>query len=261
VLVHVPVTTALGLDDEPCELAEIGPVDAAHGRLLLSTAELRKVCVDAATGQVLHVDDAVSRPVPDPRRVAELGGGQQARAQALAEAVRQAVLDMVSSPSVMPVEPEPGYRPSASLSRTVKTRHPRCDFLTCGCPSRAADDEHDQPWQRGGQTSAANLRPRSRWCHRAKQRGWTAWPQADGGTSWTSPSGREYQAPRQHEPPPALPEGAQLRPPEPPPPRDDDGPTGLELDTAAPWPPPLRPATDPDPEPLLPRGWPDEPAF
>lgn len=31
VLVHVPVTTALGLGGEPCELGEVGPIDADHG--------------------------------------------------------------------------------------------------------------------------------------------------------------------------------------------------------------------------------------
>lgn len=214
--------------------------------------------MDAATGQVLHVEDDVVRPVADRRRVAQLGGGPQAESQALSEAVRRAVLDMVHAPSVMPVEPEDGYRPSASLSRTVKTRHPRCDFLTCGAASRACDDEHDRPWHRGGQTSTSNLSPRSRWCHRTKQRGWTAAPLPDGSTLWTSPSGRQYQAHRQHEPPPPPPPGARLRPPEPPPPRDDDGPHGFELNEAA-WPPPL---PSPPSAPPAPRSqWPDDVPF
>lgn len=187
VLVHVPVVTALGLADEPCELEEVGPIDADHGRLLLSTGELRKVCVDAVTGRVLHVEDEVVRPVADPGRVRELGGTERARAQATAEAVRQAVLEMVAAPSVMPVDPEPQYRPSAGLARTVRTRHPRCD-LTCSTPSRAADLEHDRPYDDRGETSAANLTPRSRWC-----------------------------------PPPPLAPDAVLRQPLPPPARDKDG--------------------------------------
>lgn len=223
-LVHVPVVTALGLADEPCELQEIGPVDADHGRLLLSVAELRKVCVDAATGQVLHAEEAVVRPVADPQRVAALGGTSRAHDQATAEAVRQAVLDMVTTPSVLPVDPEPQYRPSAGLSRTVRTRHPRCDFLTCSTPSRAADLEHNRPHHRRGETSAQNLSPRSRWCHGAKQRGWNAGLLPDGRTLWQSPSGWQYPAQPQHEPPPLPPDSAVLRPPEPPPPRDDDGP-------------------------------------
>lgn len=250
VLVHVPVTTALDLDDEPCLLGEVGPVDAGLGRLLLSTAELRKVCVDARTGQVLHVEDAVVRPTADPARTAELGGDGPAARQALAEAVRQAVLDMLATPSVLPVEPEDGYRPSASLSRTVKTRHSRCDFLSCSCPSRSCDDEHDRPWQRGGETSAGNLRPR--WCHRCKQRGWQAAPLPDGRTVWTSPSGREYPSPLQHRPPPAP--VRPLRPPVPPGPRDDDGPDDGEVPLPVPWPPP--PPTPPPPPPPR-RTWPD----
>ena len=201
VLVHVPVTTALGLDDAPCDLAEVGAIDAEHGRLLLATAELRKVCVDATTGQVVHVDDDVVRTVADPRRVRELGGTDAAACRARDEAVQAALLDMLRRPSVVPVDPEPQYRPSASLSRTVKTRHPRCDFLTCTTPSRSCDDEHTRPHP-DGETSADNLRPRSRWCHRAKQRGWTPLPRPDGTTLWKSPSGRQYAAPAQHRPPP-----------------------------------------------------------
>ncbi|HVM26973.1 MAG TPA: hypothetical protein VM433_04780, partial [Mycobacteriales bacterium] len=176
IVVHMPVSTALGLDDEPCDLAEIGPVDAALGRQLLATAELRKACVDAVTGQVLHVEDTVVRPVADRGRIRQLRRhgltGEQALAQAQAEAVRAALLDMVHTPSVAPVQAEPQYRPSAGLSRLVKTRQPRCDFLTCRCPSRTCDDEHTRPWPHGP-TRADNLAPRSRWCHQRKQNGWT----------------------------------------------------------------------------------------
>ncbi len=58
----ISVTTALGLDDEPCELAGYGPISAAHGRELIATAELRKVSLDARSGQVLHVDEQILRP-------------------------------------------------------------------------------------------------------------------------------------------------------------------------------------------------------
>ncbi|HVM26778.1 MAG TPA: hypothetical protein VM433_03795, partial [Mycobacteriales bacterium] len=262
IIVHVPVTTALGLDHGPCELLEIGPVDADLGRVLLATAELRKACVDATTGEVLHVEDTVVRPVADPRRTTELRRqgltGEQAQAQAQAEAVRAALLDMVHTPSRAPVEAEPQYRPSAGLSRLVKTRQPRCDFLTCSCPSRQCDDEHTDRWPHG-RTRADNLAPRSRWCHQRKQDGWTPKPLPDGSLLWRSPSGRQYQTPPQYEPPPPLQPGAALPPPAPPPPRDDDGPpvghdsrTDQPLHLDAPADPPV---ADPC------RGWPEDPPF
>jgi hypothetical protein len=267
VLVHVPVTTALNLDDEPCHLEEVGPVDAEHGRLLLATAELRKVCVDATTGQVVHVDDAVVRPVPDTQRVRDLGSTSRARAQATAEAVRAAVLAMVTTPSVAPVDAEPQYRPSAALARTVRARHPRCDFLTCSTPSRAADLEHDRPHDQGGPTSAGNLTPRSRWCHRAKQRGWSAGLLPDGTTVWHSPSGRTYPAQPQHAPPPPVRPGVRLQPPRPPLGRDDDGPPHgvgdpadeAPLDVTGPVPGSV---LSPLPQPAVRRSWwPDDPGF
>jgi len=78
-LVFVPVSTALGLNDSACELSEYGPVDADHGRMLLADAELRKVCVDGRTGQVLYVQDGVVRPVPDPARVEQLRRVERSR--------------------------------------------------------------------------------------------------------------------------------------------------------------------------------------
>ncbi len=62
-IITVPVAVALGLSDEPCDLAGYGPITAQHGLELLAVAELRRVCVDARTGQVLTSDDHVYRPV------------------------------------------------------------------------------------------------------------------------------------------------------------------------------------------------------
>jgi hypothetical protein len=228
VLVHVPVATALGLSDEPGTLDGLGPIDADHCRELLTVAELRKVCVDAVSGEVLHVEDCVRRPVADAARAAELRrqglSGAQARAQAQAEAVREALLDHVQRPSIVPTSAEEGYRPSARLSRTVKVRQPRCDFPTCRAPARLCDDEHTVAWPRGD-TSLANLATRSRWCHRLKQAGWRPTPLPDGSTVWVSPSGRQYLSPAQHEPPPTLEPGTRLPPPVPTP-VDDTGPPG-----------------------------------
>lgn len=280
VLLHIPVTTALGLDDLPGDLDRIGPVDADHARLLLSTAELRKVCVDADTGQVLHVEEDVVRPTASRARIEQLTGegllAEQALAQAQAEAVREAILDMVRTPSSAPVGPEEQYRPSAGLSRTVRTASRHCDFPGCNCHSSRCDDEHTVPWPRGA-TELASLRSRSRWCHQVKQQGWRPGPLPDGSTSWTSACGRSYVTPRPWEPLPSVPVGARLSPPTPPPPRDDAGiemspylyeewkpPDELSLEIA--WlrdvvqDPPVAPALSP--QALAPPArWPDDPPF
>lgn len=201
VLVQVPVAVGLGLSDDPGELAEYGPIDAGHARALLAEAELRKVCVDATTGDVLHVEDIVVRPVADPTRVLALGGGSAACEQARAEAVRAALIAMVTTPSLTAAGPEPGYRPSAALSRAVKIRSVRCDGVGCSQPARHCDDDHTIAYPRG-ETSLANLRSRSRRCHRAKQAGWVPTPTPDGGTRWVSPCGRSYLVPSPHAPPP-----------------------------------------------------------
>ena len=183
-LVTISVTTALGLDDEPGELAGYGPISAAHGRELIATAELRKVSLDARTGQVLHVDDQILRPTPS----------RSGRNQPLPEHVRQALLSMIDTPSMQPTEAEPQYRPSTSLTRTVQTRTPRCDFPCCSTPATRCDLDHTRAWPRGS-TSADNLAPRSRRHHRAKQAGWTPCPLPDGSTQWNAPSGRTYVTP------------------------------------------------------------------
>lgn len=189
-LVTISVTTALGLDDEPCELAGYGPISAAHGRELIATAELRKVSLDARSGQVLHVDDQLLRPTPGRNRPTSAGRHEQP----LPEHVRQALLSMTDTPSVQPTDPEPQYQPSTSLTRTVQTRSPRCDFPCCSTPASRCDLDHTRAWPRGS-TSADNLAPRSRRHHRAKQAGWTPHPLPDGSTQWTAPSGRTYRTP------------------------------------------------------------------
>ena len=216
-LVTISVTTALGLDDEPCELTGYGPISAAHGRELIATAELRKVCLDARSGQVLHVDDRVLRPTPDKAnragrsapdsrstgraesRAGHGDGGRDDGATRPAEQpfpahVRSALLTLIDTPSVQPIDPEPQYRPSASLARTVRARTPKCDFPCCSRSASRCDLEHTRPWPRGS-TEATNLAPRSRRHHRAKQAGWTPSPLPDGSTLWSAPSGRTYRKP------------------------------------------------------------------
>jgi len=223
-LITMDVQTALGLDDEPCELDGYGPITAQHGRELLATAELRKVCLDPITGQVLHVDQTLHHPIdphhpvdpdhpdgtdgtddadgaddtdaPDGR---DRSGTQRTDTSRrnptpAGQGMREVLRRMLTEPSWMPTHDEPQYRPSAGLTRTVQTRTPTCTFPCCNTGSRFCDLDHLDPWPTGP-THADNLAPASRRHHRAKQAGWRPTPAHDGGTHWRSPSGRTYRKP------------------------------------------------------------------
>lgn len=183
--VVVPVSVALGLSDEPAELCGYGPVDADYSRQLLSDSVLRKVCVDAASGEVLAVEETGCRP------------GNPG-------ALHRTLIDMVLRPT--PYEDEPstdGYRPTAAQRRLVERRDRTCTFPACTAPAHRCDLDHRIAWPRGS-TSPDNLHALSRKHHRAKQAGWTTGPGPNGTTIWNSPCGRTYTRPNPHEPPESL---------------------------------------------------------
>ena len=80
--VHVPMVTALGLSDAPGQLDGYGPVSAGTVRLMLPHARLRRVVVDAVTGEPVHVAARTTRPArtrPATGRVRHVGRGSLAR--------------------------------------------------------------------------------------------------------------------------------------------------------------------------------------
>jgi hypothetical protein len=76
-------------------------------------------------------------------------------------------------------------------------------FGRCGVSAARCDLDHGNPWPHGP-TSGANLTPKSRRHHRAKQAGWTIRHLPDGTILTTSPNGRTYRRPPQHDPPPTI---------------------------------------------------------
>ncbi len=191
--VSVPVATALGLSHAPGDLVGYGPISAEHVRLLLPDAELRRVLVDATTGEPLPTPTgrATSRPHPGAGGIAGAGGS-----------VRERLLRLIpDGPVVLEPTVEPGYTPSRSLARHVRTRDPLCNGPGCATASRSCDLDHAIPWP-AGPTCAGNLRPLSRRCHRAKTLSWRTERHPDGTTVWTSPTGRTYPVPPLWRPPP-----------------------------------------------------------
>jgi hypothetical protein len=205
----VPADTAAGTGDEPGELRGHGPVDAGHVRELLRSAQVRTGTVDGhgrLTGLSASATDLrrTARPAPatglaalllPPLDEGQLDAGQPKggrRDDAGSDRVTAAVvahLDGHDARAVSAQPSEPQYRPSAALTRLVRTRDPHCVGIGCSVPSSRCDTEHRDPWPHGP-TSPENLSPLSRRCHRAKQAGWRYVRSRDGTTTWYPPGSR-----------------------------------------------------------------------
>jgi hypothetical protein len=176
--VHVPVTTCLGLADEPGWLDGYGWISAPQVRQWLPVAELRQVCT-TTDGRIVDVADRAQRPPPTPA------------------GAREALLSMASQPFEITDKTwrsEPRHDPSPALAEFVRLRDRFADGPTEQRSSAAtANLDHDQPWRddgTGGPTAAWNLRARTRRAHGLKHAGWRANRLPDGTTLWTSPAGR-----------------------------------------------------------------------
>ena len=198
----VPVETALGLSNEPGWLDGYGWISAPTCRLLLVDAELRRVCVQSGTGQLVHVDDRLVRPEHDPA------------------GVRRSVLDMVLDDVTLGRDPsgadpgwppdddaawreEPEHDPSISLARFVRLRDRICDGPTQNwVPATRADLDHDTAWPEGP-TAAWNLAARGRRSHLLKHYGWTPL-RTPTSTIWISPAGQTVEVDRMQPPPPGI---------------------------------------------------------
>ncbi len=140
------------------------------------------------------------------------------------------------------------------MARPIRARAPRCEWPGCGHRSNRCDLDHDTAWPYGP-TCPCNLGPLCRRHHRLKQTLLTKQRHPDA-VVWTSPTGRTWTSPNQHQPP-----AEQARPlppvqtgtprhrdadePEP----DDEIPAHLDQLTTTPDPLTIKPASptyDPD---------------
>jgi hypothetical protein len=109
------------------------------------------------------------------------------------------VLSPALTSSHPPGTPGP-YAVTGLLRELIFLRAPLCEFPGCGVKAEACDAEHDRAHP-DGPTCACNLGPCCRHHHRMKQQGWTKTRQSDSGVLWTSPTGRPWLSPSQHQPP------------------------------------------------------------
>jgi hypothetical protein len=191
--IQLPVTTALGLGNEPGWLDGDGWISAPQCREWLTLAELRQVCV-TPTGQVADVSDRIVRPDPAP------------------EGIRTALLRMVEQPgeiSPKTYEEQPHYVPSEALAEFVELRDVYCDGPTGRrVPATRSDKDHEKPYP-AGPTAAWNLVDRARRTHLLKHRGWTPLRTATS-TIWFSPAGQAVEVEHWTSPPPDIDPDAEL---------------------------------------------------
>jgi hypothetical protein len=170
-------------------LLQAGTITVARARTLLYELdrlddELRRVCAQTSTGQLVDLADHDVRPPPTPT------------------GVRQAVLDMINGDTatgqIVPCDiasrTEPQHDPSPALRQFGELRDRTCDGPTGSTsPARTAQLDHDKPHPHGP-TAAWNLAARATRTHGLKHYGWTPIRTATG-TIWTSPPARPCSPP------------------------------------------------------------------
>jgi hypothetical protein len=264
---RVRLSTLLGHDAYPGELAGWGPVHAELGRELaatLSRGEWR-FAITEEQGRLLHCGITRVRPTGSPARQAS--SRQIVELQISATVLRELAADpdvlggwapVVSdlahqyisfrqSPAGDPTRRSPG----TALRRWIQIRDRYCVMIGCRAPARGSDTDHTLDHARGGPTAEHNLGPGCRHDHRLKHEGGWRLDQPEPGLfRWTSRLGHTYQV----RPPPiieALPDpipGYEPLPPLPARPDDDWADSTIWDDTPSatqPTPPP-RPAPQPD---------------
>lgn len=203
-LVIVPFSTATDGDLELADLPGYGPILPSTARDLLHQADrVRRVCLDARTGAVLAVDDAIPLPpmpteLPDGTDPAAHAAATAATAAATAAreaALQQALQRMATDPVVLRDLSTPAYRPTLRLLRHIRLRDRACVFPGCTRPATGTDADHRIPWPRGA-TDPSNTHCLCRHHHRAKQALFTVTTEPDGTTVWTSrATGKTYRRP------------------------------------------------------------------
>jgi hypothetical protein len=194
--VVVPVETALGLSNEPAWLDGYGWISAPTCRLLLVDAELRRVCVQTGTGQLVDVAERDVRPPPTPAGLRS----------ALVELV---VEDVTLSGAATRREEQ--HDPSPPLRALVELRD-RFDDGPTGTRRAATRCEldHDRPYPQAP-TAAWNLVARATRTHQLKHDGWTPLRTASS-TLWFTPAGQLVEVPRHVQVPPGADAGAGREP-------------------------------------------------
>jgi Domain of unknown function (DUF222) len=204
----VPLTTLLGLAQDPGQAAGYGPLDADTARVLACAvaghrATRWQITVTAPDGIALAHGIAPGRTrvsVSRPEGKRPQGSGPQGSGPAARGWTVAVTAEPVATGSCDHRHCEPGYRPSPRLQRLVRARASTCTAPGCRRPAAACDLDHTRGYDDDGWTCECNLAPLCRHHHRMKQiEGWQLRQSSPGVMAWTTPAGRRYTTlPSQH---------------------------------------------------------------
>lgn len=217
---RVRLSTLLGCDQHPAELAGWGPVHAELARELVTAlggAQWRFAITDE-DGQLQNCGITSARPTGTCARIASCRGtvelqvpattldalgehltGLGGWADVVADLARRLEQDAAGANRYAG---EARRRaPGAALSRYLEIRDRSCIMIGCRAPARTADKDHTSDHSHGGATTDDNLGNACRHDHRLKHEGgWRLHQPLPGHFRWTSRLGHSYQ----RRPPPIL---------------------------------------------------------
>lgn len=228
---RVRLSTVLGRDDHPGEIAGWGPVHAGLARDLAATmtrAQWRFAITDNE-GQLVSCGISRARPTPTGRRPARATSGTERGAggtggivelQVPAELLRALAADLAglgdwahlvtdlaaqhtkhATGSYPFTADETRRMPGAGLRRHLEIRDRFCVFQGCGTPAHATDIDHTVDHSYGGLTLEHNLGGACRHDHRLKHDGgWRLTQPQPGLFRWISRLGHTYTV----RPPPII---------------------------------------------------------
>jgi hypothetical protein len=210
--VRAELSTLLGLDDHPGEIAGWGPVPAAEARRAVA-AQTRAEWRFAVTDSEGHLvfDGTTRRRPAGADRTGPRGGIVELQVPAavlerlaadpagcgpwsvVVADLAARYADSETAAGDRDAHPADRY-PRAGLRRHVQMRDRRCVFVGCRCPAHRADQDHTLDHVLGGATVGAGLGPVCRHDHRLKHEGgWRLEQPEPGHFTWTSPLGRIYR--------------------------------------------------------------------